>query len=371
MDIEQLESWLIMTHLPGVGLKSMHKLLAVYQSPANLISSSCSHSLLNDAAVDYIKMYQRRRSKHPILAYTEQVMTWLENPKHTIITLLDDDYPESLRQITDAPMILYLNGQRELLRTMQIAIIGSRQATRNALSQAHKMAEQLVDLNITITGGLALGVDSAGHQGALNAGGNTIAVLGTGIDRVYPKQHAALAEQIAEQGLIVSEFPLKSPPLKRHFPLRNRIISGLSLGVLVVEATLRSGSLITARLALEQGRDVFAMPSSVANVKARGCHWLIKQGAKLVECVADITDELNLVSESTKHDRQSEHIVSDSAQLSHLQHQVLACIGYEETHLDEVIEQLTQPISDILATLTELELLELIYEEAGGYVRRL
>ncbi len=217
---------------------------------------------------------------------------WLEQPGNSLMTLADEDYPKALLEIADPPAILYCKGQRALLSQPGLGIVGSRNATPQGVRDAEAFAHALSDAGFTIISGLALGIDAAAHRGGLAGAGASIAVIGTGIDRIYPARNKALAHQLAENGLIVSEFPLGTAPLPGHFPRRNRLISGLSRGVLVVEAAPDSGSLITARVATEQGREVFAIPGSIHSPLARGCHALIKQGAKLVESAADILDEL-------------------------------------------------------------------------------
>lgn len=224
-----------------------------------------------------------------LLAATE---AWLAQPGNSLMTLADADYPQTLLQIADPPALLYCKGRRALLGQPGLGIVGSRNATPQGLRDAEAFAHALSDAGLTIVSGLALGIDAAAHRGGLAGAGSSVAVVGTGLDRIYPARNKALAHRLANAGLIVSEFALGTPPLPGHFPRRNRLISGLSRGVLVVEATPDSGSLITARVATEQGREVFAIPGSIHSPLARGCHALIKQGAKLVESAADILDEL-------------------------------------------------------------------------------
>ncbi len=228
----------------------------------------------------------------PQSSATSAASRWLEQPRCGLITRADALYPDRLRQLQDAPQALFYRGDPELLATQQLAMVGSRNPTPAGARQARLFARYLSQHGLTITSGLAMGIDAAAHAGALEADGLTLAVTGCGLDIVYPASHARLTEQIAESGLLISEFPPGTPPLRGNFPRRNRLIAGLSLGTLVVEAALRSGSLITARLASEQGREVFAMPGSVDNPLARGCHNLIRNGAKLVETARDILEEL-------------------------------------------------------------------------------
>jgi DNA processing protein len=219
-------------------------------------------------------------------------LRWLAAPGHHALALTAPEYPPLLREIHDPPAVLYVHGTVDILSGMQLAVVGSRNPSPGGTDNARDFSHALAKAGLTITSGLAIGIDGAAHRGALAASGGTIAVAGTGLDIVYPARHRALAAAIAEHGALVSEFPPGSPPQPSSFPRRNRIISGLSLGTLVVEAASGSGSLITARAALEQGREVFAIPGSIHNPLARGCHALLRQGAKLVECVADILEEL-------------------------------------------------------------------------------
>jgi DNA processing protein len=225
-------------------------------------------------------------------AQLDAVHAWLVRPGNSLMTLADEDYPRALLEIADPPALLYCKGRRALLNQPGLGIVGSRNATPQGVRDAEAFAHALSDAGLTIVSGLALGIDAAAHRGGLAGAGSSVAVIGTGLDRIYPARNKALAHQLAESGIIVSEFPLGTPPLPGHFPRRNRLISGLARGVLVVEAAPDSGSLITARVATEQGREVFAIPGSIHSPLARGCHALIKQGAKLVESAADILDEL-------------------------------------------------------------------------------
>ena len=307
-------------------------------------------------------------------------LAWAEkDANHTILTLADSRYPAKLKQIADPPIVLFVKGQVSLLQDPQIGVVGARNASRSAVQVAESMAAELSQKGITITSGLAAGIDAAAHRGGLKGLGKTIAVMGTGIDRIYPAQNKALAHQIAEEGALVSEFPLGARPAAFHFPMRNRIISGLSEGVLVVEAALKSGSLITARQAMEQGREVFAVPGSIANPYAKGCHQLIKQGAKLVECGADILQELEahladaLLDSPAQQETAAQndlfgHHVDD---LSSEGNKLLSYIEYEPISLDELVVLSKMPASEIQAQLMMLELSGKIEALSGGRWRRL
>jgi DNA processing protein len=226
------------------------------------------------------------------LALIDQTHAWLALPGHSLLTLADEHYPAALLTIADPPLLLYVTGRIALLQRPAVAVVGSRNASRQGLLHAERFSESFSMAGLTVVSGLALGIDSAAHEGGLKGIGGTVAVIGTGIDLVYPLRNAALAERIAQQGCVVSEYPLGMPPLPANFPRRNRLISGLSRAVLVVEAALRSGSLITARVAADQGREVFAIPGSIHSPMSKGCHALIKQGAKLVDSMEDVLEEL-------------------------------------------------------------------------------
>jgi DNA processing protein len=282
-----LDPWLRLSLVPGVGNTSLIRLLTAFGSPEAVLASgrSALMAYLSPAQCDALLA-------EPETALLEAAHAWLDQPGNSLMTLADEDYPRSLLEIADPPAMLYCKGQRAFLSQPALGIVGSRNATPQGVRDAEAFARVLSDAGLTIVSGLALGIDAAAHRGGLAGAGSSVAVIGTGIDRIYPARNKALAHQLAESGLIVSEFPLGTQPLPGHFPRRNRLISGLSRGVLVVEAAPDSGSLITARVATEQGREVFAIPGSIHSPLARGCHALIKQGAKLVESAADILDEL-------------------------------------------------------------------------------
>jgi len=302
---------------------------------------------------------------------------------HSDIIVYDDPlYPQLLKQIYDPPLLLFVQGNAQLLNAKQLAIVGSRFASPKGREIASDLAKQLVTQQFVITSGLALGIDAAAHKGALSTPAATIAVVATGLDKVYPARHRDLAASIiTNDGAIISEFLPGTAPRAGHFPKRNRIISGLSYGVLVVEAALRSGSLITARCALEQNREVFAVPSSIENPQAKGCHLLIKQGAKLVEQVADIIDELALVVKPSLHlkDEEEDKRQSNQYQLKETviksqlkdlcKDGLLASVGFEITPVDKVVSRSKLPIEEVLTRLTMLELNGLVSAVPGGYIR--
>ncbi|MBT9566800.1 MAG: DNA-protecting protein DprA [Thiobacillus sp.] len=281
------DPWLRLGLIPGIGNTSLIRLLTAFGSPEAVLASgrSALTSHLSAAQCDALQI-------GPDPTELGAALEWLAQPGNSLMTLADRDFPRNLLEIADPPAMLYCKGNRALLNQPALGIVGSRNATPQGLRDAEAFAHALSDAGLTIVSGLALGIDAAAHRGGLAGAGSSIAVIGTGIDRIYPARNKALAHALVETGLIVSEFPLGTPPLPGHFPRRNRLISGLSRGVLVVEAAPNSGSLITARVATEQGREVFAIPGSIHSPLARGCHALIKQGAKLVESAADVLDEL-------------------------------------------------------------------------------
>ena len=291
----------------------------------------------------------------------------------TIIPITDPRYPISLKQIFDPPLVLFVQGNIALLNQQQIAMVGSRDASINGRDHAFEFSQKLAQAGLVITSGLALGIDGAAHKGTLSVQGKTIAVVATGLDQVYPARHRLLAKSILDNdGAIVSEFAPDTPPKPGYFPKRNRIISGLSLGVLVVEATIKSGSLVTARCAIEQNREVFAIPSTINNPQAKGCHWLIKQGAKLVDNVADIVDEIELLPKSVLNlsiDLEKESALEESEKQHLFNDSLLASVGYEITPVDIVISRSKLPIDVVLTRLTILELKGLVATVPGGYLR--
>jgi len=279
--------WLKLSLVPGIGDRTLTQLITAFGSPEAVLASG------RNALTAYLTPRQiDALSAGADAALLAQTQAWLDQETHSLMTLADADYPVYLREIADAPPLLYCLGRRELLNRPCLGIVGSRNATPQGLLDAEAFAAALSHAGLTIVSGMALGIDAAAHRGGLKGLGASIAVVGTGLDRIYPARNKTLAHQLAENGLIVSEFPLGTAPLPGHFPKRNRIISGLSRGVLVIEAAPDSGSLITARSAAEQGRDVFAMPGSIHSPLSRGCHALIKQGAKLVESAEDVLEEM-------------------------------------------------------------------------------
>ena len=304
------------------------------------------------------------------VAQAEALEAWLSGgAQRWLMTVRDADWPELLARIDEAPAVLLGMGRRTLLNDPQLAVVGARHASREGMRNAEAFAAELSQSGLTITSGLAHGIDTAAHRGALQGMGGTIAVMGTGIDRVYPAANRTLAYQIAEAGALVSELPLGTAPRAPNFPRRNRIVSGLSLGTLVVEAAERSGSLITARLAAQQGREVFAIPGSIHNPMARGCHRLIKQGAKLVECAGDILEELSAQLQQRLSLPETPEKAAPS--LSDEQEALLKQMGFEPVSLDELAVLTRWPVSTLQGALLSLEVAGCVEALPGGMYKRI
>ncbi|MBN2606315.1 MAG: DNA-processing protein DprA [Thiotrichales bacterium] len=307
----------------------------------------------------------------------QQAETWAQQENHHILCLEDEVYPSMLAEISDPPILLYAMGKIELLSDPQIGIVGSRNATKYGISIAKDFAEYFTKVGMTVTSGLASGIDQAAHEGALHSEqfpGTTIAVVATGLDRVYPASNRELAHKICQVGVLVSEYPLGTKPLAHQFPERNRIISGLSLGVLVVEAALKSGSLITARLAMEQGREVFAVPGSINSPHSKGCHQLIRQGAKLAESGQDVLEDLSGLIELSLSDEftsQSSPLNQEKTAEKLSEDGLLKWIEYEPISLDELSVLSKWPVSEIQSQLLILEVTGRIEALSAGRWRRL
>jgi DNA processing protein len=290
---------------------------------------------------------------------------WLADPAHEIIAWDDADYPRALLELGFAPPALYFVGRRELLNRPALAIVGSRSASAQGALNAREFAKALSDAGLTIVSGLAVGVDAAAHEGALEGQGSTLAVVGTGLDRVYPARNRALAHRIAERGGLISEFPLGTPPREHNFPRRNRLISGLARGVLVVEAAISSGSLITARYAGDQGRDVFAIPGSIHSPLSKGCHQLIRQGAKLTETAQDVLVEFGMGAPAAPAAKRAASTIADT------DNALLAALGGDTVDVDTLAARTGMTPDVVVATLTGLELAGLVAANPGGLWQRL
>ncbi len=355
--------WLALSRMPGIGSVTIRHWLDYFKTIDALFSASTLD--LQSAGLTKKQIFAL---EHLDWQTAEKDLRLIEEKQYAFLTFADEKYPALLREIYDAPLVLYLQGNIDLVMKPQLAIVGSRHPTITGVETARQFAEVLARAGWVVTSGLALGVDAASHRGALAAGGETIAVLGTGLQHIYPRSHQRLAEEIIARGVLVSEFPPDALPKAAHFPMRNRIISGLSLGVLVVEAAIKSGSLITARLALEQNREVFAIPGSIHNPLARGCHQLIRQGAKLVETAKDILDEIGvLIPEVTLNSVEDKK--QEAVDLDPKLQRVLAQIGYEVTAIDVIISRSGLTAGELSSMLLSLELEGYVHAVPGGYMR--
>jgi DNA processing protein len=355
--------WLTLSRVPGLAGREVIALLEHFKTiDAVFAARRAELAPLLPAKAATVEALLAGVAAEPL----EAELRWLDEPGNQLVTLGDDDYPPLLREIPDPPICLYVRGRRELLARRQFAIVGSRNPTPGGCLNAAAFAEALTHAGLLITSGLALGVDGCAHRAALDAGGATLAVAATGLDRVYPAGHRDLAHRIAEHGALLSEFPLDTPPRREHFPQRNRLISGLSLGVLVVEAALKSGSLITARLAAEQGREVFAIPGSIHSPLARGCHRLIRQGAKLVETAQDILEELGPLA-AVGRPAESGGVAPLDARLA----QLLEQLGYDPVAPDTLVERSGLTPEAISSMLLHMELRGLIAACPGGKYQRI
>ena len=361
-----VESWLRLSRAPGIGSTTLLTLLEAFGSPENILGAS--HAQLQRVIADDHQLIDGL-SRPTEESQQAADIAWLQQDDCHLVSVLDDDYPPLLREIPDPPALLYIRGNPGLLSLPQLAIVGSRNPTPAGSENARAFARSLVAGGLTVTSGFALGIDAAAHQGAIDGGGSTIAVVGTGLDRVYPASHHELAHQVVQSGAIVSEFPLGTPPLRQNFPRRNRIISGLSLGTLVVEAALRSGSLITARLAIEQGREVFAIPGSIHSPLSKGCHRLIRQGAKLVETANDIIEELGALVSTLK--QVSEGDVPSQTIKRTSENALLEYLGFDPIDIDTLVERSGLTPEAISSMLLDMELAGEIKSCAGGKYQRI
>ena len=354
-----LQLWLRLSLIPGLGGDSFRRLLVAFGSPAAILSAG--HAALTRFVSPAVASAICGGGENRALP---SVATWLDEPGNHVITLADSAYPQSLLQTVDPPPLLYAKGRLALLAQPCLAIIGSRSATPQGAVTAESFATALSDAGLTVVSGLAVGIDSAAHRGGLAGASSSIAVTATGLDIVYPARNRGLAHELAARGALVSEFPLGTPALAANFPRRNRLISGLSRGCLVVEAAAQSGSLITARLATEQGRDVFAVPGSIHSPLSKGCHQLIKQGAKLVETAQDILEEFGL-------SRAPRPSPKDAPQLPSTAQALLGHLGFDPCDIDTLAARSGLESAALLALLSELEIAGRIAALPGGRYQRL
>lgn len=355
---EEVALWLRLTLISGIGGETQRRLLQAFGDPAAIFAASGSalRGALGSALAE-------RLVSHDSSKEIEAAQAWIGQPGNHLLTLADPDYPQALLTAADPPILLYAKGDISLLNRPALAIVGSRNATKQGEANASAFAQALAAAGLTIVSGLAAGIDAAAHRGALPETASTIAVIGTGCDRIYPARNEGLARDIADHGVILSEFPIGTPPLAANFPRRNRIIAGLARGCLVVEAARQSGSLITARLSAEVGREVFAIPGSIHSPQSKGCHALIKQGAKLVEAAQDILEELRW-----------EKIVnppSDAIAPVTGGDPLIDALGQDPCDLDTLIVRTGLAAEAVLARLLPLELEGRIAPLPGGRYQRL
>lgn len=360
----------ILQRLPQLGISRFWQLMNRFPSAIDVLHRPAAElaSVMKPATLDALTIWQQQPDLHPLSRQIDLEDEWLAQQADCHLIAFDDPrYPALLKEISRPPPLLYVRGNPDCLALPQLAIVGSRTPSPTGADNALQFARFLAGNGFVITSGLAKGIDGQAHSGAVSVNAQTIAVLGTGIDRVYPLQHRSLATQIlANGGALISEFPPGTKAEASHFPQRNRIISGMSQGTLVVEAAVKSGSLITARMALEQNREVFAIPGSIHNPLARGCHQLIREGATLVESAADIVEQLGGLL--AWHQQQS--IPADALpDISPFQQQVLEQMGFDPVDMDLLIERLDCDIGTLGATLIELQLQQRVAETRDGFYR--
>jgi len=363
LSVAELTARLILHSLPAIGAQRFNKLLECFASAENALRASNSDWRSLGIPLEACNARHADETKQQVA----QTLVWLEEENHHLMMWDAENYPALLAELPDAPPLLFISGSLDILERPQLAIVGSRAASKPGADNARAFAKSLATGGFVITSGLALGIDGAAHQGALDSGGQTIAVLGTGLKHIYPRQHLRLADDIyAQGGALVSELPLNSPPQGRNFPRRNRIISGLSLGVLVVEASPNSGSLITARLAAEQGRSVWALPGSIHHPGARGCHLLIREGATLVESTAHILEDL--------HGWQQPTLMPSSAipapSIPHEAQPLLDLLCAAPASSEALAHTSGLPLPQVLAALTDLEIEGRVANAGGRWLLR-
>ena len=354
----ELAGWLQLSLTPGLGASTLRSLLRKFGLPREVLARKPSE-LAAFVAPESLEAMESQR----VRAAVARALDWAGADEHFVITLADESYPRALLEIADPPAVLYAHGRADLLQRPALAIVGSRNASAQGESNAGHFARALSDAGLTIVSGLALGIDAAAHRGGLAGAGSTIAVLGTGVDVVYPNRNAELAAEIARRGLLISEFALGTPAIAHNFPRRNRLISGLARGCLIVEAAIASGSLITARCAADQGRDVFAIPGSIHSPLAKGCHALIKSGAKLVESADDVLAELAGFQPIA---RASTLAAAPSADTG-----LLAVMGHDPVDVDSLCERAGLSPEEVTSQLLRLELDGRVTALPGGLYQRL
>lgn len=368
-DTADLTYWLALLHTPGIGPVACGKLLDQYSTPRTIFSAAEQHDPLLEK---FLKPDSLAALRQPDWRQIDEGLAWLEDSQHHALTWHDHRYPRLLKETRYPPPVLFVSGNVNILSSVQLAIVGSRNPSPSGTQISEDFARSLSISGLTITSGLALGVDGAAHRGAMAGSGRTVAVLGCGPDRVYPHRHVPLAAEITRHGALVTEFPPGTAPLPSHFPRRNRIISGLSVGTLVTEAALRSGSLITARLAAEQGREVFAVPGSIHNPLARGCHALLRDGAKLVEQLNDILEEIAPLCHAALTDEEISHKhYGYNLALDQRQQKVINTLGFDPMSMDTLSSQTGMTTAELAPVLLSLELAGQIASLPGGRIVRL
>ncbi|MBX3709937.1 MAG: DNA-processing protein DprA [Gammaproteobacteria bacterium] len=374
MTHDNLPYWLAAIYFPRVGPGTFLRWLEQFSDIKTLFQASKDELIAKGISAEYIQKWQEINGK-----YIEKDLAWARGDDCHIISIESESYPSLLKEISNPPLILFVHGDVTVLQQIQIAMVGSRSATQTGLKNAEQFAYAIAEAGIAVTSGLALGIDGASHRGALTAKGITIGVCGTGLNHIYPPSHLSLVNDIVQhRGAVISEFPLFTVPRAVNFPRRNRVIAGLSIGVVVIEAALKSGSLITAKYALEQGREVFAVPGSIHNPLAKGCHSLLRQGAKLVETATDIFEELahyQGCDQKQKNNIFTTTVVTGKntsppkQTLLLEQQQLLEQIGYEITSLDMIVLRSGLTAGEVSSILLILELNGYIQSVPGGYVR--
>ena len=374
--MDDLPYCLSLQKAPGIGSLSFNQLASQFSDIKQLFDSpeKINQSQLSAAKKKSLIQYLRS----PDWSTIEKELRWAESDENHILHLKHPDYPELLKQIHSPPAILFVKGKVSVLNDIQLAMVGSRNPSVDGSESAYQFSRHLASNGMVITSGMALGIDAQSHRGALSCQGKSIAVAGTGLDRIYPARHKDLAWKLLEHGAIISEYSLGVGPNKQNFPQRNRIISGLSVGTLVIEAALKSGSLITAKYALEQAREVFAIPGSIHNPLSRGCHQLIKSGAKLVETAADILEELSSLMLASRINLEHENNFASQTNnhqeinplLPKVQQLILKNIGYSPASIDTIIERSKLSAAEVNANLVLLQVDDYIQSHPGGMISR-
>jgi DNA processing protein len=359
-----LALWIRLEQTPGVGCETGRRLLSTFGEPAHIFSSS--FAALQQVVPERTARALLSPPSAELSRQIEKTLEWAELSGNHLLTLADAGYPQALLNIPDPPFMLYAKGRRELLCNPALAVVGSRNATAQGVANAESFSEALSRGGLAIVSGLALGIDTAAHKGGLRGSGSTVAVIGTGADIVYPARNRGLAHQIADEGCIISEYALGTPAVSSNFPRRNRIISGLARGVLVIEAAAQSGSLITARMAGEQGRDVFAIPGSIHSPLSKGCHLLIKQGAKLVESAHDIIEEFTAYAPAPQPEKNQGEMASQADR-----DPLLEVMGFDPVDIDTLALRCRSDTASINAQLLQLELNGQVEMLPGGTFQRL